>query len=392
MQTSLTPLPPIVRLWLRSAPWLVLVGGLLLFGCSGDKEVAAIEQPPPKRSPVEVVTARASAFVETYQASAPAQAVRVYHLTAEVAGTLAHLAVDVGDHVRKGQVLARLDLEPLELMRDTRQAEVARTETRITIAKRGLVRQQKLHRQGGVSAAVLDEAELTLALAEADLKLTQLALKTARRDLAHGVISAPVDGEVTGRFPEVGAVLSPGAPIFHVARTDQIRLVAGLAEREVVYLTPGARVKVSFDAFPGQPFSGTIQRIGSVDEPGRASFPVEVHLNNPGGNIRPGMVARMQLSGQRIEQAVRVPAVALRRDDGVEGVFIVTDGIAHQVPVHVAALQDDAVVIDRGLEDGAQVVVVGHSALREDTPVQVTVADGEAVGKGRAAPAVYGLP
>jgi len=362
---------------------------LLLVACSGDPAPFTIT--PERRIPVEVITAASAPFIESYRVTAVAAPDQVWHLSAEVAGTLAELVADQGDRVAKGDVLARFDPVPFELARDIRTAERDRARVRLALARKTFKRQQGLHNQGSVSDSILEEAELAVKLAEADLKLAELALTNAGRDLENSVITAPADGEVTRRFPEVGAVVAPGQPLFHLARTDRIRLQAGLSENQVVHVRAGGEARVAFDALPGETFTGSILSVGSVDQPGEATFPVEVDLDNPEGRIRPGMVARVTTGGRALAEAVRVPALAVRTTADGPVVFMLSEGAARRVPVTVAALVDESAVLTSGVQSGDRVVVVGQAALKGGEKLEVAAQDGKLVGQ-RGVPAVDSLP
>jgi len=347
---------------------------------------------PEKRLPVEVMTAAPTSFTERYTVSALAAPIQVHHLSAEVAGTLVKLNVDVGDKVSSGQVLATLDAEPLTLARDTAQARADRAAVRVSLAQKTFARQQRLHGQGSVADSVFEDADLNLQLAKADLRLARLTLKSAERDLAHGVIKAPIDGEITGRFPELGAVLPAGTPVFHLVRTDRVRLVLSLSESEVVHVAAGDPVSIAFDALPKAHFSGTVARVGSVDQGASPTFPVEVHMDNQEGQVRPGMVARVTLSGRTLASAVPVPATALRRRNGDTGLFVIDGERAVWIKVNVATLEDEIIYLDSGINAGTQVVIVGQTALRGGELVSLSVVDGRVTEGARKAPAVYGLP
>lgn len=361
----------------------------LVGGCSRDAPPA--DAAPERRMPVEVITAATAPFVETYRITAVAAPDNVWHLSAEVGGTLLEIKADQGDRVVAGDVLARFDPEPFELARDTRKAELERAKVRLALANKTLKRQQGLHRQGSVSDSLLEEAELAAQLAGADLKLAELALTNAERDLKNAVVTAPAAGEITRRFPEPGAVVAPGQPLFHLASTGRIRLVAGLSESQVVHVKEGGEAQVRFDALPGEVFTGRIDRVGSVDQPGEATFPVEVTLNNPDGRIRPGMVARLTTPGRKLPDTVRVPALAVRTTADGPVLFVLADGAARKVPVTLAALVDESAVITAGVQPGQRVIVVGHTALKGGEKVQVTSVDGRLTGQ-RDAPSVDSLP
>lgn len=379
---------------LRPVALLALVCLLPLAGCGGDDEAPA-SPVTERRTPVEVVTAAAAPYVETYRVAAPAQPEERVDLSAEVAGTLLEVNADVGQRVAKGDVLARFDPERLTILRDRRKAELDRATVAAEIAKKALARQRALHSEGSVADPVLEDAELTARLADADRRLAELALKDAARDLGHTVVKAPIAGEVTRRLADPGAVVAVGAPLFHLAATDRIRLVPGLSEAQVVHVAKGDEAQVRFDALPGEAFTGEVVRVGSVDEAGQAAFPTEIRLKNPDGTIRPGMVGRVELPGRRLDEAYAIPAVALRHGERGIGLFVVADGTARRVPVEVAALEDETAVVAgggaSGLSAGMEVVVVGQTALRPGDKVVVTVRDGaEAAGRDDAA--VYGLP
>jgi membrane fusion protein (multidrug efflux system) len=359
-------------------------------GCGGDADAPA-SPVAELRTPVEVVTAAAAPYVEYYRIAAPALPEERMDLSAEVSGTLLEVTADTGQRVKAGQVLARFDPEPLTILRDRRQAELDRARVGATIARKALARQQALHSEGTVADPVVEDAELAARLADADLRLAELALKDAERDLGHTVVTAPADAEVTRRLADPGAVLNRGAPLFHLARTARIRLVPGLSEAQVVHITRDTEAEVTFDALPGRTFPGDVVRIGSVDEVGQAAFPVEVRVDNPDHAIRPGMVGRVRLPGRKVDATYAIPAVALRHGEGGIGVFVVADGEARRVPVAVAALEDETAIISSGLAAGMEVVVVGQTALRPGEKVLVTVRDG-AEAAGRENPAVYGLP
>ncbi|MBI5137021.1 MAG: efflux RND transporter periplasmic adaptor subunit [Nitrospirae bacterium] len=371
---------------------MMLGAFLATSGCGGKSGGNAATPPPENHVSVEVITARPAPFTEHYQIPAVAEPVQAFHLGVEVGGTLAELAVDVGDRVKAGDVLARLDGEPLALARDSARAALERAQVRVALARKAYARQRSLRAEGSVAESALEDAELAVRLALADRRLAGIALAEAERNLRLATVAAPADAEVTARFAELGAVLAPGAPLFNLARTDRIRLVAGLSEAEVVHVAEGAGAKVRFDALPEQVFGGSVVRVGSVDGAGGATFPVEIRVDNPDGRIRPGMVARISLPGRKVANAVPVPAVALRRDGDTVVVFTAVEGAARPLPVRVAALVDETAWIDRGLAAGTPVVVVGQSTLKGGDKVAVTRIDGREAGADRQAPAVYGLP
>src|SRR5690606_19828026 len=194
-------------------------------------------------------------------------------------GTVAELLVDVGDRVKKGQVMARLDTANAVIALDQARAARAMAEAAFEHAKLGLERAQQLHQTGGVAQAQLDAAESGYRQAEAGLKQAVAAEKAAAQMLADHTIRAPFDGVVTARQAKLGEFAAVGVPAFTLVDVDDLEIVLPVPETVVDAVRPGMEVSGVVNP-TGHPFTAKVRVVGEVvDDAGRT---VEVRADLTG--------------------------------------------------------------------------------------------------------------
>ncbi len=225
-------------------------------------------------------------------------------LPARVEGYLKTIRVDLGDSVRKGEVLAEVDVP--ELIAQVRMAEAGLAQARARLAQAEAVRGFKARiasrlprlareRRGTVTAEEMDRADDQLAAATAEVKVRQAAVKVAlarlensQARLAFSRIRAPFDGVVTRRLVHTGALLAPSTGIVELVRVDRLRLVVEVPQRIAPYLRLDDPLRVRFKALPGKVFSARLSRLGALLSEGKMR--AEADLSQAPGLI-PGMAA-----------------------------------------------------------------------------------------------------
>ena len=131
------------------------------------------------------------------------------------------------------------------------------------------------------------------------------------------------------------------------------------------------------DAYAGEPFPGTVRRLGPTVDPSSRSGEVEIGLANPDYRLKPGMFAKVTLVLAESKDVVIVPRDALRPTGAETTVFVVRDGTAHLQPVSTGLMNDTLVEIREGLAAGDEVVLSGHSTLQDQAPVNVVQSQGQ---------------
>lgn len=281
-------------------------------------------------------------------------------LAFKLGGLVARVEVHAGDAVRRGQVLAALDVT--EVAAVARQAREA-----LAKAERDLARARLLRSGDAVPPAAVQDAETGVAVARA-------AVEGAEFNLRNAVLVAPDDGWVDRRLAEPGEVVAPGRPILRVSGRGRGFVVrAHLAERDVLDVAPGGAATVWLDARPGEPIPGRVAEVARSAAPGTGTYQVEVRLDPARGPraLLSGLTAKLEID-RAVAGAAAVPLSALLDGDGARGAVFVVDGArARRVPVEVAFLQGDRAVLSAGLDGVERVVTDGATRLADGAAVRL---------------------
>lgn len=362
--------------WRMDAPKMLLAvamaGGVV--GCGGaqgepSEEAAGTGESYRRVVNVEVERVAARNFTSTIPLTGVALAMRDVMVSAEEVGVVRRVLLDKGSPVRTGNAIARLDDT---ILRAQLRTAAAQAEYDDEVWQR----RKKLYEEDGIgSELAYHEARYA-----AEQSRGNLAALEAR--LARTTVRAPIRGVLNDRFVEVGAMVQPGTAVARIVQADTIRIMAGVPERYAPYVSAGAEAFVSFDVFPGEVFPGSITYAGVSVDPDARTFPVELTLPNPGGTVKPGMVADVSVTQGELADAIVVPRQALVSMEDGQVVFVVEEiggeTVAAARGVEVAASQGNDVVIESGLEPGDRLVVVGQQGLTGGDRVRVVAGEGGA--------------
>jgi HlyD family secretion protein len=367
-----------------------------------------------------------------------------------VSGYLKTLNVDIGDRMKKGQVLAEVDVPELEKqvqryaavveqnrakvaqMRarvvsaradwDAARAAVPRAEAMLksksaelryrqlqlqrmrdlaalnsiedklvdeTTAHRDSVREGEAAAQEGVTSAKANVAAMAAKIlaadadvdeAAAEVKVAQAELEKAQVLVHFATVRAPFNGVVAQRnfFPNdfVRAANEGGAhlPILTVQRTDRMRVVVQIPDRDVPYCDPGDPALVEIDALPGKVLNARVSRIAQSEDPGTRLMHVEIDLPNPTGKIAHGMFGKVTILLDK-NTLLALPSSCLmnKTPDGKGSVMVVRDGVVKILPVSIGADDGRRVGVQGKLNASDEVIVNPDSTFAEGTPVQPTL-------------------
>lgn len=297
----------------------------------------------------------------------------------KTSGRLDAIQVRLGDRVKRGQVIAKV--EDRELSEQVKQAEasfevagasVRQREADLKFANTNLQRSQNLFGRQLLPKSTLDDAEARseASAAQLDLARAQFAQAKARLDelrisLSNTIVVSPVDGFVGRRNLDPGAFVSANTPIVSVVDIHFVRLVAGLVEKDLRRIATGMPADVEVDAFPGEIFTATIARVAPILDPATRTAQIEVEVPNPVFRLKPGMYARVQLTVDRRAAALVVPRNAVVDLEGKRGVFMADDNKARFMPVQIGLQDDQHAEIREGLHEGDKVITTGAGALRD---------------------------
>lgn len=280
-------------------------------------------------------------------------------IAAEVEGKLVRVDADLGDRVVKGQLLAQIT--PDELRYKAEQAEALSAQ-----AEANWARVEKLGKSEMVSPQQLDDARAAVAQ-------TRAAAALAKKKLEDTTVKAPFSGAIAKRNVSTGEYVRVGQPLFQVVALDRLRLTGEIPERYLAEVHAGDAVSTEIDAYPGRKFTGRIDRISPIVNPGSRAFTVEARIDNKDGSLKPGLFARARLSLGEIKDAIVVPESAVTSFAGVSRVFKIDGKLAREVRVDIDRHLEDGRLLLSGdaLKPGDTVAVEGLGRLADGVEVSV---------------------
>lgn len=264
-------------------------------------------------------------------------------------GLVAWIGPREGDRVRAGEPLLRLEVEALEATLDECRAQ-------LDLAQKRYDRVAALVQKDISSRQEYDNAKAELALAQARVRAASIAVRQA-------TVVAPVDG-VLDRLPVlVGEYVHKGTAVAKVLVLDPIKVIADVSERDIRYFRVGQTADVYLRDGTDEHVQGTIAFVPMAADARSRTFPVEIRVDNPGPRLRPGMITRVALARQQVEEAIGVPFFALVDTERGKTVFVEQEGLAVARPVELGFVQNGIVQITRGLDAGDRLIVVGQRDL-----------------------------
>jgi RND family efflux transporter MFP subunit len=309
-------------------------------------------------------------------------------VVAEVQARLLSVLKDEGARVAKGELLAVLDETDYRLANDRARAALAVAEANRAHAQAEKERADSLLKTGGITDRDHLSAQVALQVGEASLAQAKAEAAIAAQQLARTQVKAPFTGRVAKRFPDPGAMLAPGAPLFVLVDDSVLEYEAPVASRDFAKVRVGAPVELTIDALAGARVSGRIARVEPLIDERSRSFQAVVEV--PGrADLVGGLFARAHVRVGQVNGAIVVPPAALVRDGSDPSradVFVVRSGKAEKLALSLGIEAPDGVQVTSGLTQGDQVVLDPPTSLSSGAPVEVRNERAAAAGR-TAAPA-----
>lgn len=348
----LRPFPMLNRVL---APAAVAIGLLPLFaGCSSKKEAPAHPTASLPTASIRVLPAQHKPHALTEEVVGTVRAKLQATLEAKVSGRLTFLPVAVGQRVKKGEIVARLDAGELN-------ARLEQAEAALDLAERDGKRVASLFDQQAVTRAEFDAAQ-------ARIRLARGQAAEARAMMSYIEVAAPFDGVVTRKPAEVGDLASPGKPLLALEDPAVLQLEADLPQAIAAQVQAQARLNIRLDGTTNE-ITGTVSEIAPVADPLSRTLRVKVDLPAQPG-LSSGHFARL-LVPVGTATTLRVPNSAIVTRGQLEMVFVATNGQARLVLVRTGRSFGAEREVLSGLQANEAVVVDGAAALLDGQPVEV---------------------
>jgi HlyD family secretion protein len=264
------------------------------------------------------VTVERGNLQQSVSATGALGAVTTISVGTQVSGQVSALLVDYNDHVKKGQLLARIDPTLAQQAVVDAQANLDKVRAQLLQGQRDFNRNRELTTDGLLAKSAFEQSQSSVDVAQADVKSAQVALDRARQNLAYTNIYAPIDGVVVDRNVQQGQTVaaSLSAPQLFLIANDlaHMQILAQVGESDIAQIKEGQPVSFSVQALPNQKFKGTVQqvRLQSTVADNVVDYTVVIAVDNAQNKLLPGMTARVDLQTQSATNVLKVSNAALR--------------------------------------------------------------------------------
>ncbi len=345
--------------------------------------------------PVEVAQIQRGPIALQRTFSGELEAAAEFVVAPKVSGRVERMRVNIADQVTRGQIVAELDnAEYVQAVNQARadlivaKANLAQAKSALENAAREQQRTQSLLKRGIASDSEFDAVrqeqlakQAQLEVAAAQVEKAQSSLETANIRLGYTRVSAgwaddDTHRQVAERYVDEGQTVAANAPLFLIVELDPIIGVIFVTEHDYARITPGQAVALTTDAYPGQRFSGRIERIAPVFNRSSRQARVELVVANPDHRLKPGMFISATVELVRLADAIIVPEQALTTRNDTSGIFIVSADSQSVIwhPVVVGIRAGNRVQIE-GTGLSGRVVTLGQQLVQDGSAIMIPAVD-----------------
>lgn len=333
---------------------IIYVAAAVMAVSCGNNNSKTAEQPQTAEVRLPNVAIMAASYKDVPQSDVYTANVEAYaknNIAPQSASRIQKIYVEVGDFVRAGQIVAKMD-------------EVSLNQSKLSMANDSLEysRIKKLYEQGGVSKSDFDAMELKYNVTRSQYQNL----------LENTILRSPVSGVITARNYDQGDMYG-GSPIYVVEQITPVKLYVGISEMDYTRVKKNDTVTLTADALPGKTFTGRIARIYPTIDAATHTFTAEVNVANSDRLLRPGMYARVTVNfGSNHSIVVPDDCVVKQQGSGVRSVFVLqADNTVKEVVVTLGRHFGTEYEILSGVAEGDNVVVKGQASLKNGSKVNV---------------------
>ena len=326
-----------------------------------EKQIGEKDSTEVKRSSVTAIPSEQKDFEHFTEIQASVKGEDAIMASSEAGGRLIQMKWQEGQFIKKGDLVATLDMESVS-------KQIAELETRLSLAKTVYERQKRLWDQNIGS-------ELQFLQAKNNMESLQKSIETVQFQTTKANVYSPASGVVDRVMIQQGEMSGPGSPILMIMNTSQVKVVAGVPEIYLKDVKKGQQVKIKFPSLEEER-TARISMIGRSVNAANRTFEVEVTMSNPGGLLKPNLQAMMLINDETIKNAVMIPEELIRQDvGGRDYVYVVdktTEGeLAKKAYITTSSSSEGRVVVSEGLKGDELIIAKGGRGLTEGQPIKV---------------------
>jgi membrane fusion protein, multidrug efflux system len=281
-------------------------------------------------------------------------------LSFKTGGIIAEIFVSEGSQVKKGDILASLNLSEIA-------AQVSQAENGYEKTLRDFDRAKNLYNDSVATLEQMQNAETALSVAKSTLQIAEF-------NLSHSKITAPEKGVILKQFVEKNELIAPGYPVFYFGTAGSSwKVKTSLSDRDIIRINAGDSAIVSIDPYPGVDFKAVVTQVGESANPMTGTYEIELKLNDTSHRFASGFIANVELYPALNETFWMVPVESVVEDDGpVAYVYTITDSLtAKKIKVDIAMIYGSQVAVSGGLEGVSGIVTEGAAYLTDGDRIEI---------------------
>ncbi len=278
-------------------------------------------------------------------------------LMAKVGGTVEELFVQEGDHVKKGQLLARIETNDYRIALDSAKAAYA-------LAQANFTRDKTMHTKGMSPQAALDAQQTELSIAKAAMEEAELRLSRCQ-------ITAPMSGVISRLDAKIGLLLSQADPIAEILKIDKLKAMIGIPESDITAVKKLKEVEVTLQALDNEKIMAPFHFLAPAPESLAHVYRLELALDNKDNRILPGMFVRANIVKAVNDQAIAIPLYSVISRNDEHFVYVEEGGVAQKKLVELGFMEGWQVLVTSGLGVGENVIIEGHRSVEDGQGVKI---------------------
>lgn len=334
--------------------YLLLIALLCLAACNNAETKTTKEE---RKVSVEVIQVHKQPREEMLNLLGTVEPNREMKVAFKIRGKIKRLAIEEGQLVKAGTLLAQLDMTELMAQKDKALENKNK-------AKRDMDRMEKLFKKNIVPESSFQDSRSLFISASAELKIVEDNIKNS-------TIRAPFTGRITKKISEVGEIISPAMPIAILTEMEPILVKASVPDNFIRKIKTGKTVHVLVDSHPQEKFKGVINRIETTVDPLSRTFRIEIRLANPGEKLRPGLIAHVEIIHREKGLGIFIPLDSIIGFGSNPAIFLVKDLKAEKRVIKTGKIIKDHVEVLNGLFEGEMLVVSGQEYLKDQQLVLI---------------------
>ena len=328
---------------------------MLVSSCGNEGETKI--EAEKKLQAVKIKEVVSESFSEIYKVVGIVKAFQSAKISSEEGGLITYQPFDKGSRIYKGQVVVKLKM-------DQDFASLEQAETQFELAKSNFERMEKLYRDNVTTEQDYTNAKFQLELAEKSLNILETRISKS-------YVESPISGIVDAKYMSKGEVCGPGTPILNVVDVSRVKISAGIPESYIGEVTKGSNVKITFDVYPGEEFSGTINYVSPTLSPVNRTFEIELVLNNKDGRLKPEMSANIEITKSVNEDAIVLPQDIIIYYGNEKYVYVVENDLVIKKVIVTGGRNNNDVLISSGLGKGDKLIIEGYQSVNDGDKVQI---------------------